>query len=487
MDRIQILRKGSRLLFAAAVVLAQVVLAPGAFAQTELQATALAGVSCSNSNNGTGHVLCLEELNNPNGNSPVLGGVSWQPPNSPPPANTGSFNAPIEPVGTVHQMTDVSMPSGSLTGTAGCATTSAPNGNTGTVICAIQGPDNALYGIAIHPQPLGNLTEAQATSPLVPLLTPGQVLMNFNGGAPTGSPCTPVNPCNRVAAIGGKPSCAPSEGNMVICGVLVVLQNAVGSTINDLIGIAFDPRVAASPTNPAILGLANGANFYSNPSCASSKDPNGVVNGGKMFATCGIVFIENYFGATATLFGASFDPRSGYNRGALTVSGSTFLGQDPSCAAPRDNKGAVICAIGVGFGNGYGTGTTSTMLGVAFDPIGRTTSTINLGAPPAGNGMWASFGCASPVDANDNNSVACAAVTSTNMILAINFDPRTGLDPVTKAAPAFAPVTFNDPNGTNATLVSVPSCVPENIIPNQISCVIVDSVGALIGFFAKGQ
>jgi hypothetical protein len=98
-----------------------------------------------------------------------------------------------------------------------------------------------------------------------------------------------------------------------------------------------------------------------------------------------------------------------------------------------------------------------------------------------------SFGCASPDDANDTDSVACAAVTSTNKILAINFDPRTGLDPVTKAAPTFAPVTFNDPNGANATFSSAPSCVTENIIPNQITCVIVDSFGDSVGFFAAIQ
>ncbi len=477
-------KRGQVLLFAVALGLLQVVLASRTFAQETLQQNVIVGVSCSNSNNGTAHVICLEELNNPNGNSPLLGGVSWQAPNSPAPGNTGAFGAPIEAAGTVDQMTNVSMPGGSFTGKSGCANTAD---GTGTVICAIEGSSNGLYGIAIHPQPLGSLTEAQTTSPLVPLLVPGQILTNFNGGAPTGSPCTPINPCNRVAAIGGTPSCAGTEGNMVICGVLVLLQNAVGTGINDLIGIAFDPRVPASSTNPAILGLANGSNFYSNPSCASSKDPNGVVNSGKMFATCAIVFVENYFGATATLFGASFDPRSGYNRGALTVSGSTNYGQDPSCAAPRDNKGAVICAIGLGSGNGWATGTSSTMLGVAFDPIGRTTSTINLGAPPAGDGAWESFGCASPVDANDNNSVACAAVTSTNKILAINFDPRTGLDPVTKATPAFVPVTFNDPNGANATFASSPSCVPENIITNQISCVIVDSFGASVGFFSKIQ
>jgi hypothetical protein len=485
MDHIRIpFKKGHVLLFAVAFALLQAVLAPRIFAQETLQKNVIAGVSCSNSNNGTAHVLCLEELTNPNGNSPLLGGLSWQAPNSPPPGNTGANGAPIETAGKVDLMTDVSMPGGSLTGTPGCAATSD---GTGTVICAIQGSNNGLYGIAIHPQPLGNLTEAQTTSPLVPLLTPGQVLTNFHFGAPTGSPCSPQYPCTKIGAIGGTPSCAATEGNMVICGVLVLLQNALGTGINDLIGIAFDPRVPASSTNPAILGLGNGTNFYSNPSCASSKDPTGAVNSGKMFATCAIVFVENYFGGTATLFGASFDPRSGYNRGALTVSGSTNYGQDPSCAAPRDNKGAVICVIGLGSGNGFGTGTTSTMFGVAFDPIGRTTSTINLGAPPSGDGAWTSFGCASPVDANDTNSVACAAVTSTNKILAINFDPRTGLDPVTKAAPAFAPVTFADPNGANATLVSAPSCVPENIITNQISCVIVDSFGDSVGFFAKIQ
>jgi hypothetical protein len=484
MDRIQILfKKGHVLLFAVAFALLQAVLAPGTFAQETLQQTVIAGVSCSNSNNGTGHVLCLEELSNPNGNAPLVGGVSWQAPNSPAPGNTGAFNAPIEAAGTVDQMTSISMPNGLLTGTPGCANTTD---GTGTVICAVQGTNNGLYGIAIHPQPLGNLTEAQTTSPLVPLLTPGQVLTNFHFGLPSGSPCTPHFPCNRVAAVGGTPSCAGTEGNMVICGVLVLLQSATGTSINDLIGIAFDPRQPASSTNPAILGLGNGTNFATNPSCASSKDPAGVVNSGKMFATCAIVFTENNFGATATLFGASFDPRSGYNRGALTVSASSFLSQDPSCAAPRDNKGAVICAIGVGFGPTFGAGTSNTMLGVAFDPIGRTTTSMNLGAPPNGT-LWTSFGCASPVDANDNNSVACAAVTNNNQIYAVNFDPRTGFDPVTKAAPIFAPVTFNNPNGANATLVSAPSCVPENIINNQISCVIVDSFGDLVGFFAKIQ
>src|SRR5271155_2267362 len=55
-----------------------------------------AGVSCSNSNNGTGHMLCLEELTNPNGSTPLVGGVSWQAPNSPAVGTLGANGAPVE-------------------------------------------------------------------------------------------------------------------------------------------------------------------------------------------------------------------------------------------------------------------------------------------------------------------------------------------------------------------------------------------------------
>jgi hypothetical protein len=452
-------------------------LAPAALAQQIIQQSVIAGVSCSNSNNGTGHVICLEEINNPGGNSPLLGRVSWQAPNSPA-AGAGAFNAPIESAGKIDPDPDITMPSGVFTGAPGCANTSD---GTGTVICAIEGSNNGLYGIAIHPQPIGTVSGTQETS-LMPLLLPGQVLTNFNGNPP----CTP-NPCTRVGAIAGVPSCAGAEGGMVLCAAIVLLQNGSGSTTNGLIGIAFDPRAPASSTNPATLGLIDGSNFYSNPSCASTKDPSGVVNNGRTFAMCAIFFSPGFFGGTPTVFGAAFDPRSGYNRGSLNINSNTGFDQDPSCATPHENKGTVICVMGAGSGNGFGTGTASTMLGFAFDNIARTTSTINLGAPPSGDGVWKSVGCASPVDAKDSNSVACAAVTSTNQILVINFDPRTGLDPGTNAAPAFTPVSFNDPNGSSATLVSAPSCVPENIINNQITCVVIDSFGSSVGFFANTQ
>jgi hypothetical protein len=248
-----------------------------------------AGVSCSNSDNGTAHMICLEELTNPIGNTPLLGGVSWQVPNSPAAGTHGANGAPVETTGVVDQMTNISMPNGTFTATPGCSATAD---GSGTVICALEGSNNGLYGIAIHPQPLGSgQTAAGTTSQLMPLLTPGQSLTNNAAAATLADfPCTTANPCNQVVSIASHPSCAATEGNMVICAVVVLMQNSAGSSDTILVGLAFDPRVATSSTNPAIQGLELGNLFHSDPSCASSKDPHGSLDGGKMFATCAIVF-----------------------------------------------------------------------------------------------------------------------------------------------------------------------------------------------------
>lgn len=91
-------------------------------------------------------MLCLEELTNPNGNTPLLGGVSWQVPNSPTTVTQGAKGAPVETTGVVDQTTSISMPNGPFTGTPGCAATAD---GSGTVICALEGSNNGLYGIAI--------------------------------------------------------------------------------------------------------------------------------------------------------------------------------------------------------------------------------------------------------------------------------------------------------------------------------------------------
>jgi hypothetical protein len=514
------------LLLASVCSLLQLGISPQASAQTtgphDLQTNVVTGLGCAPSNNGTGHLNCAEELANTTaGGSALLGGVSWQVP--------GNANPP-EAAGTVDAITSVDLPSnGPFTGTPGCAKTN-DNPASGTVICAVEGTNNGLYGIAIHPQ-----QPNPTVSSLVPLLMPGQVL-SFGRFPDGNTPCTTANPCNRVGAMASNPSCAATEGNMVICAVNVLLQNTVGAANTALVGLAFDPRIALAPptaatqgTNPAIIILQNGTNVTSDPSCTDDVDPStsNPINSGKGFAACAFVFQDNFFGATATLFGASFDPRTHggnppYNPGALTVSASSINGPgrmnfpangdlvfngDPSCATPRDGAmghslGEITCAIGVGVGTGASFGTDTALLGVTFNPVTRTTpTTLDLG--PAPSGTWSGVSCASPNDNTDKpnptgnptgNSVACVATTGTtntttgvttnsNTMYAINFDPRTGFDPTTNAAPLWSPFTFSDPDNPNATPTSLPSCVSENVIFNQISCGIVDSAGNSVGFY----
>lgn len=452
----------------------------GAPVQGLLQRNVVTNLSCAPSNNGTGHVLCSEELGAANGSTPTLGGVSWQAPNGLPAGTlVGPNKAPVEASGTVDQMPSVVFPNGPFTGTPGCAQV---NDNTGSVICAVEGTNNGLYGIAIHPEPLGSvLTVAQTTSQLIPLLLPGTVI-NVDGGDL--NPCDNNNPCDRVGALASNPSCAPTEGAMVICAVLVLVQNTVGSAQTGLAGIAFDPRMPLEPgINPAIRLLPFGTSFVGNPSCTSDVDPSATnpVNGGKAFAACAIVFNAPDFGATATLFGVDFDPRSGYTN-ATTFSasnGMAFIGT-PSCATPRDNSSEVICAIGEGVGSGLGSGTSTALFGFAFNPVTQTSvPPMSFGAPPSGDGFWSGIGCASPNDLNDNNSIACAATTSKNEVLVINFDPRTGKDPITNTAPAFSGNVFFDANGLSVN--PSPSCVSLDVIRNQITCGIVDGAGNTMG------
>jgi hypothetical protein len=142
-------------------------------------------------------------------------------------------------------------------------------------------------------------------------------------------------------------------------------------------------------------------------------------------------FVGPVFGATATLFGASFDPRSGYfDSVEFSATGGMDFSSAPSCAFVLDNTGAVICAIGEGDGNGVGTGTSSVLLGLEWNPVTQTTAKLNLGAPPSGDGFWTGVSCASPNGtAPKNNSAVCVATTSNKEVLAVNFDPRTGFDP----------------------------------------------------------
>lgn len=426
---------------------------------TALQSNVGTSISCAPSQNGTGHMICGDEILQAGGGNTLLGGVSWQNRPTITPVGPGGV---IEPPFTVDR-SNTTLPAGVFTGTPGCSST---NDGSGDVICAVEGPNNGIYGIALHPQP------TQTTSPLLPLLLPGTAITS--GITPGSFPCTPTAICNIVGSLASVPSCAPTTGGMVICAVVVNEQNVMGAAQPELVGIAFDPRKPqATGSNPAIVNLPYTQTYASNPSCVSVTDHSATSpqNGGVPFAACGVVVINTVPWSTATLFGIAFDPRSGYARGGLILSSSVPYEGDPSCATPRDNSTEVICAIGTEQGHAFGDGTFSTLAAFGFDPVGRTITTKQtLGAAPAGQ-FWTGVGCASPNASgtgSTQNTILCAVITNTNQTYGVVFDPRT------TTAPLFTTGSvFSSPNG--AALHAAPSCISLNIVNNEISCGIVDA------------
>ncbi|HET9623877.1 MAG TPA: hypothetical protein VFP84_21040 [Kofleriaceae bacterium] len=422
---------------------------------TALQSNAVTNVSCAPSQNGTGHMICGEELRMPTGNT-IFGGLSWQAQ----PTTTGAPGT--EAPGTVHS-SNITLPAGGFTGTPGCSQTAD---GSGSVICAVEGPGNGLYGIAIHPQP------TQTTSALMPLLVPGMVISGVPGLILSAYPCTPDAPCNIMGSVASAPSCAPTTGagTQVICAVVVNIQNVKGAAQPFLVGVAFDPRApVVAGSNPAIAALPYTTTYMSNPSCVGVVDHSATSpqNAGNGFAACGIVVMTPAPWSTPTIFGVAFDPRSGYARGGLVISTATGFAGDPSCATPRDGSTEVLCAIGAGTGSGFGNGNFSTLLGFGFDTVARTTTPLRtLGAAPSG--FWTGVGCASPNVTTAASSTLCAATTTTNQTFGVLFDPRTTTAPRFSSASAFSP-----PNGFPMT--SPPACVSLNIVSNAISCAVVDS------------
>ncbi|HLJ91083.1 MAG TPA: hypothetical protein VKZ53_30045 [Candidatus Angelobacter sp.] len=145
---------------------------PAVFGQsqpTSIESNIVSGVSCAPSQNGTGHIVCGAQTN-----EPALSGFSWQAvPNIPPIPTSGAFGAPIEAANAFH-MTNTPLPTGPFINTPGC--TSTADGS-GSVICAFQEPNGGgLYGTVIHPQPAGNAPANLISSPIMPLIVPGTLL-----------------------------------------------------------------------------------------------------------------------------------------------------------------------------------------------------------------------------------------------------------------------------------------------------------------------
>lgn len=449
MKRVGMLFQGAFAVVCAFGVLTVVGSRPAA-AQSGLQSNVVTGLSCAPSQNGTGHMICGEELG-----GKLFGGTSWQ-------GNFTTTGAPgTEAPFTVHAMSaGLPASSGPFTASPGCSQTAD---GSGAVICAVQGPSNGLYGIAIHPQP------TQTTSAFLPLLLPGTVINT--GSLQVSSPCSNAFPCNIVSSIAGTPSCVQTSapGKAVICAVVASMQNTLGAAQPQLIGVAFDPRqAAAAGTNPAIAALPYTPTYASNPSCVGVTDHTGGQNAGSTFAACGVAVMNTAPWSTATIFGVAFDPRSGYSRGGLIINSSASFVGDPSCAAPRDGSTEVLCAIGTNGVAPFNSGTFTTMNGFGFDPVNRTTTAFQP-LETASGFAWKAMSCASPNVAASPNTTLCALTTTANQTFGVRFDPRVaGSALVTPGGSVFTPPT-------GAAIKTAPSCISLNIVANSISCGIVDS------------
>ncbi|HLJ91300.1 MAG TPA: hypothetical protein VKZ53_31165 [Candidatus Angelobacter sp.] len=425
---------------------------------TSLYQNVVSGISCAPSQNGTGHLVCGAERQIPGGAATLFSGASYQA--------RPTTAIPPEPVATVHTL-DVQMASGPITSTPGCAFT---GDGSGAIVCAVEGPNNGLYGVSIHPQP------TQKALPLLPLLLPGAIIPfshGFGSGIFGDAPCNPGGPCNVnniFIGLAAAPSCAAAgQGETVICGVVAVMQNTKGAAVTGFIGVSFDPNVGA--TSVIVKNYPFMPTAQTNPTCTNDTDHNTTTNtnGGVTFAVCALVPVNNTPWSSANVGLVAFDPRSTYQRGSLNIFSSTSFASDPSCATPRDGTTEIICAIVVGSGVG------NTIVGLGFDPVARTTVSQNLGPAPSGTEAWTSVACASPNSAQGSQgTIACAATTSLDQVHALTFDPR--VSSLTVNTGNF----FSPPSG--AAIAGVPSCISLNIVSNQITCAIVDSTGQAWAF-----
>jgi hypothetical protein len=326
------------------------------------------GMSCAPSNNGTGHLVCLEYAS-----SGTLIGVSWEAP----PAVNGS-----EAPNTIDTLNPLATPAGTPTGSPGCGPS---NDGSGSVVCLVIAKTSSgftLQGIAFSPP-----ATATATSHL-------QTLGTEAATATIGNPsCVSANA--KITETGG-------TFGAVVCAL--VMNGA-------LYGVGFEPH---TNTTTSLVALSLGTAFTGNPSCTTTV-PN----------TPGVCAVRQ--GNTLEGFTLLFNPPNGNTAASLTIGNALSLGKttvtgDPNCATPFNGKGVdntftVTCAVVSG----------NALLGVSFDPQDKTVSAFQtLGAPPDGGTWTGAPGCAATNDGRTQfqELVSCAVASSTTNLFEVSFDPR---------------------------------------------------------------
>jgi hypothetical protein len=373
--------------------------------------TSTGAIACAPSNNGSGHMVCVQYIVG-SGSSTSIGGVSWEVP----PANGGN-----QPAGTLDFITAVAPPSGQSFGfVPSCA---PANDNSGTADCIVysragtSGAAVNILGIGFYPP------TSAAASPLRALFTVSGSVVSSNPS------CTSAN--TKVGT--------PARG-AAMCAIAVSGQ---------IYGFAFEPYTNTA-TPMTLLSLETG--FVGNPSCASAP--------GSAVAMCAM---QQASGLTGFAFAYNPVNNTVGLVGSVQSLGNNTFGSDPSCAIARN----VAAPIG---GGTYATTcgivgsavNPNPLLGITFDLKNAPTAYMTTATAPIGNlaftsGTWQNrISCASPNAGGANNTIACVAIATTNFdAYAVNFDPRTGQ----------TSALVNSSIGA-----AEPSCISINIDMNQVSC-----------------
>jgi hypothetical protein len=405
---------------------------------------ATGAVSCAPSGNGTGHMVCLEYST-----AGLVIGLSWQ---APPGAAT-------ETTGTVVG-DSLAQPSGVPVGAPGCGPDLNGLGTTTCLVVSETTSGFALQGIAFYPP-----TDPQGTG--------------------TTTPSGFVTIATELAGTHiGNPSCASANsGGAVVCTININGQlYGVGltPTINGpqapQIPTRANPDTITLTASPLTL-LLSGASVTGNPSCAAGDTGNQPVP-----VVCAVKEGNSLVGFALTYTTAAVASEDAISLGSMTFAG------DPSCAIPANGQVGTTSFVAT---CGIVSGTT--LFGLSFDPIdaipasstsSRTTAFQSLGKAPDTGSWTGSIGCAAikdlrrGVDPNLNhfpnaspnqNLISCAAISSTDNIFEVTFDPRL---PVSRGVAG--------PFGGNANANL--SCLPLDIDLDNTYCGGTTTTGASVGY-----
>jgi hypothetical protein len=403
---------------------------------------ATGAISCAPSNNNTAHMVCLEYST-----SGTLIGLSWEaPPTSPP-------SVPVPPVAgggkeavgkiDVSTTPPLATPGGALVGAPGCG---PENDGNGTIACLVISKATSgtfiLQGIAFYPP-----TD------------------NAGGTMPSVLKTLATEPANIVI---GNPSCTTAGvANAVVCAITID---------GHLFGVGFEPKANIST---ALSPLLSGAAVTGNPSCASGE------NGVAIPSACAVREGNSLVGFALTF--VTSPTASIASEDAIFLGSMAFAG-DPNCAIPPNGQVGTTSFVAT---CGIVSGTT--LFGLSFDPIDaipvsspsvHTTAFQSLGTAPDAGSWTGSVGCsgfpdfrrgadpnpmAFPNASPNQNLMSCVAISSTDNVFEVTFDPRL---PVSRGV--VGPFGGN----ANATL----SCLPLAIDHDSIYCGGTTTAGASAGY-----